>query len=964
MSVDACSGGDNDKTTTSTQSNEDNNEENDIKIGIMSDNNQNSDTNTSLPLHNDQVHESLSHNETNDGIIVELVHRSISNFEQTIDNNLQNSVIKNEGDNANTTTSTQSNEDNDEENDITIGIMSDNNINADTMTSLPVYKDQVHESLNHHETNNVIIVEPVHGSVSNYEQTIDNNLQNSARNNDGDNENTTTSTQSNHDNDEENVIATGIISDNDINSDTTTSLPMYKDQVHESESLNHHITNDGIIVEPLHASISNCDQTTYINLPNYKDQVNEFDSNEIDSHIESSLNDKHNSSENAVVVRHQSEIIESSNLITSHDDGRTILLEATPVHNFDPNLVFAQVIDGDDENHNNVDNEENMTIINNNNNETANIIDSSLCQDNNNNNKPNSIESITSHKTNESTNNGRGVKDSMTTASTALNDRKWEEKRKFLFLSMLILLVTVVVIVIVVVLVVNNNRGNNNDSINDSNTSSSNTNNIMSTTLSPTILLDQTLLPTSSPTISKKSIASGTELMSLVDQFVAWEFYNADNNTGVLIGTNQTSSDEDSDDIEKLLDEYGLIEFWYVSKVNNFSNMFSLNRNYQNHVFNHDLNDWNVSNAVDLSAMFETNDMFNGNLSNWDVSNVALLDYMFYGTFSFSGIGLDLWNISSKVTSLDNVFMGAMAFDCNLSNWNTSNVVSMNSAFDYAQSFRGIGIEKWDVSKVTNIVWTFGNTNKFNANLSLWNVSNVIMADFAFVNATSFEGIGLELWDLRNVKDIFGMFEGATNFQGNELSNWTLPKVTALGRVFARTNSFVGYSIEKWNVQKITNMRSLFDNAKAFNANLSNWDVSSVLNVQSMFNGAETFVGNGLSNWDVRNVVAMDYMFANTIQFHGENYTNITNWNTSNVQTLIGTFLNSNFNGNLSGWDVSNVLSFNSMFMNASNFIGYGLDQWNIQQDADTTNMFCGATSFDINYTSSWNITNYDDMFC
>jgi surface protein len=68
------------------------------------------------------------------------------------------------------------------------------------------------------------------------------------------------------------------------------------------------------------------------------------------------------------------------------------------------------------------------------------------------------------------------------------------------------------------------------------------------------------------------------------------------------------------------------------------------------------------------------------------------------------------------------MFLLSLAFNGNLSNWNTSNVTDMTQMFSFAYSFDNY-IGSWDVSKVTNMYGMFQYAIIFNQNLSGWNVA-------------------------------------------------------------------------------------------------------------------------------------------------------------------------------------------------------------------------------------------------
>ena len=71
------------------------------------------------------------------------------------------------------------------------------------------------------------------------------------------------------------------------------------------------------------------------------------------------------------------------------------------------------------------------------------------------------------------------------------------------------------------------------------------------------------------------------------------------------------------------------------------------------------------------------------------------------------------------------MFNGCNKFDCDLSSWNVSNMTNTSGMFAYCWNWTGKGIENWNVSNVKDMSYMFVNCKKFNCDLSDWDVSNI-----------------------------------------------------------------------------------------------------------------------------------------------------------------------------------------------------------------------------------------------
>lgn len=135
---------------------------------------------------------------------------------------------------------------------------------------------------------------------------------------------------------------------------------------------------------------------------------------------------------------------------------------------------------------------------------------------------------------------------------------------------------------------------------------------------------------------------------------------------------------------------------------------------------------WNVSQVTDMSTLFsdtkENRATFNKPLENWDVSNVVNMHCMFFSCQVFNQ-PLNRWNVK-KVRDMGLMFNRCEVFNQPLNMWNVGNVETMDSMFKGCESFNQ-DLTKWDVSKVQTIDGMFDGCEKLNQDFSNWDVSNV-----------------------------------------------------------------------------------------------------------------------------------------------------------------------------------------------------------------------------------------------
>ena len=102
-----------------------------------------------------------------------------------------------------------------------------------------------------------------------------------------------------------------------------------------------------------------------------------------------------------------------------------------------------------------------------------------------------------------------------------------------------------------------------------------------------------------------------------------------------------------------------------------------------------------------------------------------------------------------SITSMNNMFTADMAFNQDISGWDTSNVTTMSQMFRNARVFNQ-PIGNWNTSKVINMFDMFGNATAFNQDIGNWNISNVTDMSYMFQNATAFNQ-NLSTWKVPKI---------------------------------------------------------------------------------------------------------------------------------------------------------------------------------------------------------------------
>ena len=102
--------------------------------------------------------------------------------------------------------------------------------------------------------------------------------------------------------------------------------------------------------------------------------------------------------------------------------------------------------------------------------------------------------------------------------------------------------------------------------------------------------------------------------------------------------------------------------------------------------------------------------------------------------------------------------------------------------------------------------------------------------------------------------------------------------------------------ISDWDTSLVTEMEQLFQNAAAFNQDLSKWDTGQVQFFEQMFKNAHAF-NSDVSKWDTSAMRSLNRMFTGATAFNSD----LSKWDTSKVTEMYSAFYLSGFTRTLCG---------------------------------------------------------------
>ena len=202
--------------------------------------------------------------------------------------------------------------------------------------------------------------------------------------------------------------------------------------------------------------------------------------------------------------------------------------------------------------------------------------------------------------------------------------------------------------------------------------------------------------------------------------------------------------------------------------------------------------------------------------------------------------------------------------DVDLSNFDTSQVTTMNQMFNSMEKLTSLDLSNFDTSKVTNMYAMFSDMRSLTTlNLSSFDTSKVTNMRSMFLDVSRLTSLNISNFNTSKVTDMGLMFYDMSSLTSLNLSNFNTSKVTDMRAMFHYVSRLTSLDLSSFDTSKVTNMRSMFFGMSSLTSlNLSNFNTSKVMDMGYMFYDMSSLTSLNLSNFDTYNVTDMDHMFA------------------------------------------------------------------------------------------------------
>ena len=315
-----------------------------------------------------------------------------------------------------------------------------------------------------------------------------------------------------------------------------------------------------------------------------------------------------------------------------------------------------------------------------------------------------------------------------------------------------------------------------------------------------------------------------------------------------------------------------------------------------------------------------------------------------------------------------------------------------------------VGIQYWDVSKVTSTMDMFYNANRLTSlNLGSWNTKSLKTPNGMFHGCSALTTLDVSGWNTSNVTTLQSIFSHCRGLTALDVAGWDVQKVTDMSFAFSDCGAPV-LDLHTWKTNSLTTLEKAFAGAGANTINVTGWNTSKVITMDSAFENTASLGSLDLSTWDTSGVGrgtesdgtvfgtgAFNNMFfrsgAKSINVSGFDFSSLYgpkgNWNgglykmfgeckslteivgaetwtnTGKIVELNSTFIDCEklVTLNVSKWDTSGVTAMSNAFNGCKSLAELDVSKWNVSSCEGYINTFKDCESVKVLDISKWDMT-------
>ena len=220
----------------------------------------------------------------------------------------------------------------------------------------------------------------------------------------------------------------------------------------------------------------------------------------------------------------------------------------------------------------------------------------------------------------------------------------------------------------------------------------------------------------------------------------------------------------------------------------------------------------------------------------------------------------------NSLESLDYIFYSSECIiDIDLTNFDSSEIISMNGMFLNCINLNKIIFNNFDTSSVIEMNSMFENCNALaSLDLSNFNTSLVESMDRMFVNCENLNVLDLSNFKTPNLYSMYEMFFGCTSLKEIYLTNMDTTSVTNMGYLFFECNALTSLDISNFKANNLLASYYMFGDCLSLTSlNLSNFYTIKLRDAEGMFFTCWSLIYLDISNFDTSVIEYMDFMFCN-----------------------------------------------------------------------------------------------------